>query len=60
MPVVYVPQLGDEVVYLQVGHQKFLSDNNNKMLGPWTSMVSTQVRFYCRSLLSPMSQRCHT
>lgn len=43
MPGVYVPQLGDEVVYLQVGHRKFLSDNNNKLQGPWDSIVSTLV-----------------
>ncbi|KAL0034434.1 hypothetical protein WJX79_002167 [Trebouxia sp. C0005] len=40
-PGVYVPQLGDEVVYLQVGHRKFLSHNNNKLQGPWDSIVST-------------------
>ena len=42
-PGVYVPQLGDEVVYLQVGHRKFLSDNGNKLQGPWDSIVSTAV-----------------
>ena len=42
-PGVYVPQLGDEVVYLQVGHRKFLSHNNNKLQGPWDSIVSTLV-----------------
>ncbi|KAL3137809.1 hypothetical protein ABBQ38_005065 [Trebouxia sp. C0009 RCD-2024] len=40
-PGVYVPQLGDQVVYLQVGHHKFLSANNNKLQGPWDSIVST-------------------
>ena len=43
-PGVYVPQLGDDVVYLQVGHRKFLSANNNKLQGPWDSIVSTAVR----------------
>lgn len=42
-PGVYVPQLGDEVVYLQVGHRKFLSANNNKLQGPWDSIISTAV-----------------
>lgn len=44
-PGVYVPQLGDDVVYLQVGHRKFLSANNNKLQGPWDSIVSTAVRY---------------
>lgn len=43
-PGVYVPQLGDEVVYLQVGHRKFLSDSSNKLQGPWDTLVSTAVR----------------
>ena len=43
-PGVYVPQLGDDVVYLQVGHRKCLSANNNKLQGPWDSIVSTAVR----------------
>lgn len=42
-PGVYVPQLGDQVVYLQVGHRKFLSHNSNKLQGPWDSIASTQV-----------------
>jgi len=42
-PGVYVPQLGDEVVYMQVGHRKFLFHNNNKLQGPWESIVSTLV-----------------
>lgn len=46
-PGVYVPQLGDEVVYLQVGHRKFLSANNNKLQGPWDTIVSTAVRCLC-------------
>ena len=38
-----MPQLGDHVVYLHLGHRKFLSHNNNKLQGPWDSIISTQV-----------------
>lgn len=39
----YVPQLGDEVAYLVVGHRKFWSDHNNKLQGPWDTVLSSQV-----------------
>ena len=43
VPGVYVPQLGDDVVYLTIGHQKFWTANNNKLQGPWNSVVSIEV-----------------
>lgn len=43
-PGVYIPQLGDEVVYLKDGHQKYFKNINDKRRGPWDTIVSTAVR----------------
>ena len=37
MPSVYVPQMGDDVVYLRVGHARFLESRNDKRQPPWES-----------------------
>lgn len=42
-PGVYVPQLGDEVVYLKDGHQKYFRNINDKRRCPWDTIVSTAV-----------------
>ncbi|TQD84162.1 hypothetical protein C1H46_030252 [Malus baccata] len=34
----YIPQLGDEVVYLRQGHQEYLKLVNNSEEGPWESI----------------------
>lgn len=44
MPGVYIPQQGDQVVYLTQGHKRYLERTNDKRLGPWQSLVSTAVR----------------
>ncbi|KAL6522887.1 hypothetical protein OROHE_016734 [Orobanche hederae] len=31
----YIPQLGDEVVYLRQGHQEYISHMNSMISGPW-------------------------
>lgn len=50
-PGVYVPQLGDEVVYLREGHAKFLADTADKRRPPWETLVPTEVRLYaCGSM----------
>ncbi len=43
-PGVYVPQLGDDVVYLQHGHRLYFEKMNDKRRGPWDTVVSTAVR----------------
>ncbi len=37
VPSVYVPQMGDDVVYLRVGHARFLESRNDKRQPPWES-----------------------
>ncbi|XP_065860340.1 uncharacterized protein [Euphorbia lathyris] len=36
----YIPQLGDEVVYLRQGHQEYIESRSDKLpdVGPWTSI----------------------
>uniref|UniRef100_A0A5B6ZVE8 Putative bromodomain and WD repeat-containing protein 3 n=1 Tax=Davidia involucrata TaxID=16924 RepID=A0A5B6ZVE8_DAVIN len=34
----YVPQLGDEVVYLRQGHQEYIESSPSSMVGPWISI----------------------
>ncbi|XP_022741670.1 bromodomain and WD repeat-containing protein 3-like isoform X2 [Durio zibethinus] len=34
----YIPQLGDEVVYLRQGHQEYIDHISLKEAGPWTSL----------------------
>ncbi|GMH25751.1 hypothetical protein Nepgr_027594 [Nepenthes gracilis] len=34
----YVPQLGDEVVYLRQGHQEYIESSRSHERGPWVSM----------------------
>jgi hypothetical protein len=46
-PGVYVPQLGDEVVYLKEGHQVYFQKIGDKRRGPWDTIVSTAVRYLC-------------
>jgi len=44
VPSVYVPQMGDEVVYLRTGHQRFLDSQNDKRPPPWEYLT---VSAYC-------------
>ena len=46
-PGVYVPQLGDDVVYIWEGHQQYLETTNDKARGPWTTVTSTDVSSNC-------------
>ncbi|XP_021609928.1 uncharacterized protein LOC110613189 isoform X5 [Manihot esculenta] len=32
----YIPQLGDEVVYLRQGHQEYIESTNSSATGPWS------------------------
>ncbi|KAK7246296.1 hypothetical protein RIF29_41159 [Crotalaria pallida] len=34
----YIPQLGDEVVYLRQGHQEYMDHSRKRESGPWTSL----------------------
>ncbi|XP_038700956.1 PH-interacting protein-like isoform X2 [Tripterygium wilfordii] len=34
----YIPQLGDEVVYLRQGHEEYIEGAHSKEVGPWTSI----------------------
>lgn len=43
-PGVYVPQVGDKVVYLQQGHKLYLERLRDKRRGPWDAIISTAVR----------------
>ena len=42
-PGVYVPQVGDRVVYLQQGHKLYHERLRDKRRGPWDTIVSTAV-----------------
>jgi hypothetical protein len=42
-PGVYVPQLGDDVVYLQQGHRLYFEKMNDKRRGPWDTVISNAV-----------------
>lgn len=42
-PGLYVPQLGDAVVYLQDGHRAYFAKLSDKRRGPWDAIVSTEV-----------------
>ncbi len=42
-PGVYVPQLGDRVVYLQQGHKLYHDRLRDKRRGPWDTIISTVV-----------------
>ena len=42
-PGVYVPQIGDRVVYLQQGHKLYHERLRDKRRGPWDTIVSTAV-----------------
>ncbi len=42
-PGVYVPQMGDDVVYLQQGHRLYFQKMNDKRRGPWDTVMSTAV-----------------
>ena len=39
VPSVYVPQMGDRVVYLRTGHQRFLESTNDKRPPPWEALT---------------------
>lgn len=39
VPSVYVPQMGDQVVYLRTGHQRFLESHNDKRPPPWEALT---------------------
>ncbi|KAI4334951.1 hypothetical protein L6164_013646 [Bauhinia variegata] len=45
----YIPQEGDEVVYLRQGHQEYIDYSGVKEFGPWTSLKG-QIRAveYCK------------
>jgi hypothetical protein len=49
-PGAYVPQLGDEVVYLREGHAKFLAEQSDKRRPPWETLVPAEVH-PCSQLL---------
>lgn len=34
----YIPQLGDQVVYLRQGHQDYINGSNSRETGPWRSL----------------------
>lgn len=34
----YIPQLGDEVIYLRQGHQEFIESTGSQEVGPWWSI----------------------
>ncbi|KAJ4956498.1 hypothetical protein NE237_013281 [Protea cynaroides] len=34
----YIPQLGDEIIYLRQGHQEFMEMSNSVEVGPWKAM----------------------
>ncbi|XP_073135794.1 uncharacterized protein [Henckelia pumila] len=34
----YIPQLGDEVVYLRQGHQEYITHSNSRETGPWETI----------------------
>lgn len=55
-PGVYVPQLGDEVVYLREGHAKFLTDTSDKRQPPWETLIPAEVRLHARRPLH--SRQC--
>ena len=42
-PAVYVPQMGDSVVYLRAGHKEYLDSTRDKRRPPW-QLVLSQVR----------------
>lgn len=42
-PGVYVPQLGDAVVYLREGHEAFLEKTGDKRRPPWQALVPAEV-----------------
>lgn len=42
-PAVYVPQMGDSVVYLRAGHKEYLDSTRDKRRPPWL-LVLSQVR----------------
>ena len=42
-PGVYVPQLGDDVVYIWEGHKLYFDNTHDKRRGPWLTVVSTDV-----------------
>ncbi len=43
-PGVYVPQLGDEAVYIPEGHRICLHNTRDKRAGPWHTVVAPRVR----------------
>ncbi len=45
-PGVYVPQIGDTVVYLQQGHKMYHERLRDKRRGPWDTIVSTAVSIH--------------
>ncbi|XP_057956949.1 uncharacterized protein LOC131150327 [Malania oleifera] len=45
----YIPQKGDEVVYLRQGHQEYLSFSRSSEVGPWRSMKeNVQAVEFCK------------
>ncbi|KAL5782167.1 hypothetical protein ACOSP7_007196 [Xanthoceras sorbifolium] len=34
----YIPQLGDEIVYLRQGHQEYINHSRSREVGPWTTV----------------------
>lgn len=43
-PAVYVPQMGDCVVYLRDGHKEFLDATRDKRRPPWQLVLPSLVR----------------
>ena len=56
-PGLYVPQVGDRVVYLQQGHKLYYDRLQDKRRGPWDTIISTAVRPEHYVLTSTMKHR---
>ena len=59
-PGVYVPQVGDRVVYLQQGHKLYHERLREKRRGPWDTIVSTAVTHSLYTLQEPMNMYSQT
>ncbi|KAM7258435.1 hypothetical protein ACFE04_014176 [Oxalis oulophora] len=44
----YIPQKGDEVLYLRQGHQEYLRDSPIRESGPWTSKQHVKAAELCK------------
>ncbi|KAL2323707.1 hypothetical protein Fmac_028086 [Flemingia macrophylla] len=44
----YIPQLGDEVVYLRQGHQEYMESCSSSESGPWRSFTGLSACEFCK------------